>query len=350
MYNLQNQAAMGDSLTDDDFDYFTDMRAKEEELNRLNEELDLQRLSITENLAEDEWCNTPARDKRPKNMTCSTARASGDDDDACHRKTKGTMRKRQPSNTTRNRDQYRSSHLPCSGSSPISTASVTSPQCTDNGMEEQGAHLDERIEGIGKNAMIRLQKARIKTLDSQLKEALRSKHEAEDTTSTLRLQLKESSQERKRLQKALAEAKSLAGKRKTEEKSTRTIMDDLKMELSQTKRELTTVQKSLKVAESEHNKREIRLSRALQEVEKYKQSVASRVTETRQDDEDVKREKGRLLANIKSLERQKAELLTAFKKQLKLIDILKRQKVHAEAAKLLQFTEEEFMKVIEWEA
>ena len=39
-------------------------------------------------------------------------------------------------------------------------------------------------------------------------------------------------------------------------------------------------------------------------------------------------------------------MIVAFKKQLKLIDILKRQKIHLEAAKLLSFTEEEFVKVI----
>lgn len=74
------------------------------------------------------------------------------------------------------------------------------------------------------------------------------------------------------------------------------------------------------------------------------------------------------------LKKQKAELIVGFKKQLKLIDILKRQKVsvstmmmhnlfivfhrtlggflclqmHFEAAKLLSFAEDEFMKALDW--
>ena len=58
----------------------------------------------------------------------------------------------------------------------------------------------------------------------------------------------------------------------------------------------------------------------------------------------------RAKSRIKQLERHREDLIDAFRKQMKLIDILKRQKVHVEAARLLQFVEEDFMRTLDWAA
>ena len=53
-----------------------------------------------------------------------------------------------------------------------------------------------------------------------------------------------------------------------------------------------------------------------------------------------------LFQQTKRLQKQKAELLAGFKKQCQLVEILKRQKIHVEAAKILEFTEQEFMRAM----
>ena len=55
----------------------------------------------------------------------------------------------------------------------------------------------------------------------------------------------------------------------------------------------------------------------------------------------------RLRGEVRSLESQRAELLNVVKKQNRLIDVLRRQKMHLEAAKMLQITEDEFRRALQ---
>ena len=51
---------------------------------------------------------------------------------------------------------------------------------------------------------------------------------------------------------------------------------------------------------------------------------------------------GSALVDNKRLEQQRAELIMVLKKQSKLVDVLKRQRLHLEAAQLLGFSRAEF--------
>lgn len=66
-----------------------------------------------------------------------------------------------------------------------------------------------------------------------------------------------------------------------------------------------------------------RLQRALEDIEKLRHQVDA----TRAEGETVKRQVHHLSVENRRLERQKLELIAGFKKQLKLIDVLRRQKV-----------------------
>ena len=64
--------------------------------------------------------------------------------------------------------------------------------------------------------------------------------------------------------------------------------------------------------------------------------------------ENGKKSVDELTLKTKFLEKQRNELLHGFKKQMELIDVLKRQKLHLEAAHVLKYTEEEFMQTLDW--
>lgn len=50
---------------------------------------------------------------------------------------------------------------------------------------------------------------------------------------------------------------------------------------------------------------------------------------------------------LKKMDKQRNEILQAFKKQLFLIDNLKKQKAYLEASKKIELTREDFMKLLE---
>ncbi|XP_072134559.1 testis-expressed protein 9 isoform X2 [Mobula birostris] len=114
------------------------------------------------------------------------------------------------------------------------------------------------------------------------------------------------------------------------------------------KKELDSQKRAQKQFATNHSATEVRLNRALEETEKYK----AELNKLKQSNKDITNQEKLMIDQLKTenkkLEKQKTELMTGFKKQMKLIDILKRQKMHMEAAKMLSFTEEEFIKALEW--
>ena len=68
----------------------------------------------------------------------------------------------------------------------------------------------------------------------------------------------------------------------------------------------------------------MKLNRAIEELEKYKSQLKeAKVTELSKSD-NLKKDMDRMIEENRKLERQRNELMQAFKKQMKLIDVLKR--------------------------
>ena len=65
------------------------------------------------------------------------------------------------------------------------------------------------------------------------------------------------------------------------------------------------------------------------------------------DESSAAADAARLTEENRSLTKQRADLLQCLRKQSKLIDVLKRQKLHLEAAKMLQLTEQDFTSALD---
>jgi hypothetical protein len=118
-------------------------------------------------------------------------------------------------------------------------------------------------------------------------------------------------------------------------------------EITKLRREAAAATKAARSSGGAASAKDMRLQRSVEEVARLKARLAESQEAVReavaagQDQDEGAR------AAVKRLERQNTELVAAFKKQMRLIDILKRQKIHMEAARLLTFTEDQFAQTLE---
>lgn len=91
-----------------------------------------------------------------------------------------------------------------------------------------------------------------------------------------------------------------------------------------------------------------RLQKALEEIANLKANIATMSASAGSGSQTGgSQQTEQLIRDKKKLELQRVELLNCIRKQNKLIEVLRRQKLHLEAAKLLQMTEEDFTRVLE---
>lgn len=211
---------------------------------------------------------------------------------------------------------------------------------------------DVIMPGVGNEmsteAQIRFLKAKLRVMQEELDRLAHEYNKKDDENNTLTSHVKEVEEERIRLQKATNIQQSQIEKYKSLADEAQKKSDGLQQQALALQKELETQKRAQKQFVTNHNATEVRLNRALEETDKYK----AELNKVKQSNKDITNQEKLTIEQLKlennKLEKQKNELMTGFKKQMKLIDILKRQKMHVEAAKLLSFTEEEFIKALEW--
>ncbi|XP_067296519.1 testis-expressed protein 9 isoform X2 [Pseudorasbora parva] len=214
-------------------------------------------------------------------------------------------------------------------------------------------HLQDDImpsvgDEMGAEAQIRFLKAKLRVMQEELNRLSHECNKKDDENSTLSSKLKDVEEERARLQKTTNVQQTQVEKQRALAEESSRKCEGLQQQVAALQKELESLKRTHKQAASTHSATEVRLNRALEEVEKAKTQL-NKLKQSSKDSTSQEHQKIETLqAENRKLERQNAELIMGFKKQLKLIDVLKRQKMHFEAAKLLSFTEEEFMKALDW--
>ncbi|KAI9348613.1 dolichol-phosphate mannosyltransferase subunit 3-domain-containing protein [Obelidium mucronatum] len=197
-------------------------------------------------------------------------------------------------------------------------------------------------DGIGLEATNRLLKAKLVVVQEEMEKVVKNQGIKDAAIAMLEEKLKFFDEERSKI------AKNVQTLQAQVEKSNRSNIDlkarneILEAERTSLRKELDGLNKERKTTENDVTSKDLRLNRALEEIDKLKQSLAKTNADSKEKIETLKKNQQNLFTDNKKLIKQKAELLSVFKKQNLLIDNLKRQKLHLEAAALLDFSEEEF--------
>ncbi|KAM9586426.1 testis-expressed protein 9 isoform 1-T1 [Trichechus inunguis] len=230
------------------------------------------------------------------------------------------------------------------------TISKIEEQLDEKGLSE---YIDDDIfsgvsKDIGTEAQMRFLKAKLRVMQEELDNVVCECNKKEDEIQDLKSQVRSFEEDCMWQRRTINTQQSQIEKYKALSEEANRKCDGLQQQLSSVERELENKRRLQKQAASNQSATEVRLNRALEEAEKYKLELSK----LRQNNKDIVNEEQKKIEALKSenkkLEKQKGELMIGFKKQLKLIDVLKRQKMHIEAAKMLSFTEEEFLKALEW--
>ncbi|XP_047219600.1 testis-expressed protein 9-like isoform X3 [Girardinichthys multiradiatus] len=215
---------------------------------------------------------------------------------------------------------------------------------------DQDNLLDNAEDCVGSaasDAQTRVLKAKLQIMQEELDLLSCDFYKKDDENAKLTANIKELEEDRARLQRTVSIQKTQTERQKALAEESAKKCNDLQLQVAALSKEVETLNRSQKQAAAVHRTVEVRLNRALEEVEKLKSQLSKTRQMNKEKISEEHQSKENLLAENQILKKQKAELIAGFKKQLKLISILKRSKMHFEAVKMLSFTEEEFMKALD---
>uniref|UniRef100_A0A0G4HMH2 Testis-expressed sequence 9 protein n=1 Tax=Chromera velia CCMP2878 TaxID=1169474 RepID=A0A0G4HMH2_9ALVE len=347
-------------LPEETCDYF---RKREEELRQINEELDRKRKDMDKREAEKALEQAAPLQPEQAVAPAPPPRAPGGKDGG------GRGPLSHPSSAVGNRDGARpgSARRPSTSGGrerDNSLASGSGGQLQnalglvlgeagssfvggDVGVAIADCHPEESAQKEKLHNTVRLQKARILSLEEDLINAIRQGEEARTALTDSSAKVKKLEDEVKKLQKIKESMDTKTQKAQETIDADKLRISGLEKELSDAKAEIERQKAQGRKTEAERVAKETRLNRLTEENERLKAQLKEARATDRDRGSAERQERERLAVECRKLERQRSELVAAFKKQMRLIDVLKRQRAHVEAARVLSFTEDEFVRALD---
>ena len=149
------------------------------------------------------------------------------------------------------------------------------------------------------------------------------------------MKVKESDDDRTRLNRVITTLQDQLEKYKKLSNDTKSKLDTTEVELTSLRKEYEQSKRQTKKQQQDQTQTDTKLNRALEEAERYKQQLSKTQQTTKDLSEQDKKKIEQLTSENRRLEKQRLELMNAFKRQLKLIDILKKQKVTSNSLHLI---------------
>lgn len=197
------------------------------------------------------------------------------------------------------------------------------------------------------HSTIRFQKARIIALQEELDKTIAELSTRDSEAQQLKQENRVLNDNVRSQQKMIQTAESTHDKLKKQLTSVENRVKDLEKETAELRKENDQLDLAKRKVEAENGTKDTRIKHLVEDCERYKSTLKDLKSQDKDRATIDRKETDRLTSEVRKLERQRSELLSAFKKQMKLIDVLKKQKAHIEAARVLSFTEEEFVRILE---
>ncbi|XP_023016408.1 uncharacterized protein [Leptinotarsa decemlineata] len=220
--------------------------------------------------------------------------------------------------------------------------------CNKHEDTEFGDSNTNGIQNMATKGATQYYKAKIKSLQVEnLKMQSENKKKSEDLK---RLQKENQclQEEKEKWFMAYNSAKNHIGKLESQVSEITSRFQSKCSEFISIKKESEQLKKDLKTSNLNLKNFEVRLLRAQEENEKLKDSIKIVKDDEKELKDSFRKQISDLTTTMKHIEKHKMELLNGFKKQLQLVDNLKKQKIYLETLRIAEASEAEYLKILDW--